>query len=292
MNLPQKAILVITMSLFSSCGTKQTPPDPSVLVTAEHNFAAMAVEKGTRAAFLQFAADDAVMFVPGPVLVKEHYETAKDSPGRLSWQPIYAEISSGGDLGWTTGPWEWRSQMASDTPQYFGHYNTIWRLQPDSTWKFVVDFGVAHGPYQAATTPPTLRVLDCPEQVTNLPATVAREELLQLEYTFAAASAAEGLIAAYLPRMADDIRICRVGMVPLQGTDAALALLGSVDGVTTWEPLHVEVARNGDLGYVFGSGTVTVDTNAVKVSFMHIWRKDGNGVWKLALDVQSPLVSE
>jgi ketosteroid isomerase-like protein len=291
MNLPQKAILVMTMSLFTGCGTQQTPPDPSILVTTEHNFAAMAVERGTRAAFLQFAADDAVMFVPGPVLVKEHYETAKDSPGRLSWQPIYAEISSGGDLGWTTGPWEWYAQTA-DTPQYFGHYNTIWRLQPDSTWKFVVDFGVAHGPYQAATTPPTLRVLDCPEQVTSLPATVAREELLQLEYTFAAASAAEGLTAAYLPRIADDVRICRVGMVPLQGTDAALALLGSVDGVTTWEPLHVEVARNGDLGYVFGSGTVTVATNAVKVSFMHIWRKDGNGVWKLALDVQSPLVSE
>jgi ketosteroid isomerase-like protein len=291
MNLPQKAILVMTISLLTGCGTQQTPPDPSILVTAEHNFAAAAAARGMRDAFLEFSADDAVMFVPEPVKVKDHYGTVPKRPGYLTWQPIYAEISSSGDLGWTTGPWEFRPEKATDTPVAYGEYNTIWRLQPDSSWKFVVDFGVAHGPYQAATTPPTLRVLDCSAQVTSLPPTVAREELLQLEYTFAAASAAEGLTAAYLPRMANDVRICRVGMVPLLGTDAALTLLGSVDGVTTWEPLHVEVARNGDLGYVFGSGTVTVGTNAVKFSFMHIWRRGVEGVWKLALDVQTPILT-
>ena len=232
------------------------------------------------------------MFAPEAVRVKEHYMGATKRPGLLSWQPVYAEIASGGDMGWTTGPWEWRPQTAADTPQAYGEYNTIWKRQPDSTWKFVLDFGVAHGPHLIKPPQLSLKALDFPSEKNRIATSAAREELIQLEYTFSAASAAEGLTAAYLPRLADDVRMYRMGQVPLQGVDAASALLSSVDGVQTWKVQHADVARNSDLGYTFGVGSLAASHGISKLSFMHIWRRNAEGLWKLALDVQIPLPTE
>ncbi len=292
MNLTRKAILVMTISILTGCGAKQTPPDPMVLVVNERSFAAAAAEKGMRDAFIEFSSDDAVMFAPEAVRVKEHYQNASKRPGLLSWQPIYAEIASGGDMGWTTGPWEYRPQTANDTPVAWGEYNTIWQRQADSTWKFVLDFGTAHGPHQGQPPQLVLKALDFPEQKNRVATNVGREELIQLEYTFSSASASEGPTAAYLARISDDIRIYRIGEPPAQGVNAASAFLGSVDGTMTWKVQHADVSANSDLGYTFGVTTLAAPQGTFQFSFMHIWRRNVAGLWKLALDIQIPLLSE
>lgn len=77
---------------------------------AEKAFARESVEKGMRTAFLDALSDDGVVFDPGSGTQngKEVWQAKKDSAAILDWQPILAVVATSGDLGYTTGPWNYR----------------------------------------------------------------------------------------------------------------------------------------------------------------------------------------
>src|ERR1043166_776999 len=78
------------------------------LVEMEHAFAKAAATKGTRDAFLEFLADDGIIFQPAPVNGKKYWTERQPRKGLLSWEPAFGAVSGAGDLGYTTGPWEFR----------------------------------------------------------------------------------------------------------------------------------------------------------------------------------------
>src|SRR4030095_2545307 len=112
------------------------------LVQMERDFARSAATKGTRDAFLEFIADDGILFQPGPVNGKKFWTERQPRKGLLSWEPIFADVSRAGDLGYTTGPWEFRPNGPDDQPVAFGQYFTIWKKQTDGSWKAALDRGV------------------------------------------------------------------------------------------------------------------------------------------------------
>ena len=285
----QLAITFLLLAIIISCGTQQPPPDPMVLVNIENAFGAAAANKGLRDAFLEYSADQAVMFVPGVVRVKDHYGPAPKRPGFLSWHPLYAEIASSGDLGWTTGPWEWGQDSTGKSFQATGNYITIWKRQADSTWKFVLDVGVAHLAPMAQFPAPLLRALDRPNERQQIDPGLGREQLLEAEYAFRSASISEGLVAAYQAWMTEDFRYYRMGGRPIQGVDSVTAALSQSVGTCSWEVDHAEVSQNSDLGYTYGLSTLSDSQDTLRFSFMRIWRRNIEGVWKVGLDIQVPL---
>src|SRR5262245_51009985 len=88
--------------------------DLDSLVAAERAFARASKDKGIREAFLEYLADDSIVFRPRAVSGRKWYQDRPESGGHLSWEPAFAEISRGGDLGYTTGPWSFR---AKDAPE-------------------------------------------------------------------------------------------------------------------------------------------------------------------------------
>jgi ketosteroid isomerase-like protein len=288
MKTVQRAVAVSILAILAGCGTQQPPPDPMVLVNSEQAFGATAAQKGMRDAFLEFSTDEAVMFVPGVIRVKDLYGPAEPRPGLLVWHPLYAEIASSGDLGWTTGPWEWGQDMSGQSFQATGNYITIWRRQPDSTWKFVLDVGVAHRSPMAQYPAPTLRVLDRPSERQRVEPGLGRQQLLEAEYSFRSASVSEGMAAAYQPRMTEDVRYYRMGMLPIHGIDSVTAALSRSVGTYSWEVDYAEVSLNSDLGYTYGSSSLSDGTGSLKFSFIRIWRRNIEGIWKVALDIHIP----
>src|SRR4051794_32833163 len=113
------------------------------LVEMEHAFAKAAAAKGTRDAFIEFLADDGIIFQPGPVNGKKFWTERQPRKGLLSWEPVFADVSRAGDLGYTTGPWEFRPNGPDDQPAAFGQYFTIWKKQSGGDWKAVLDRGVS-----------------------------------------------------------------------------------------------------------------------------------------------------
>lgn len=59
----------------------------------------------------------------------------------LTWEPLRAQGSDDGTLGYTVGRYESRTLLASDTTIARGMYVSIWRRQPDGSLKVVMDLG-------------------------------------------------------------------------------------------------------------------------------------------------------
>jgi len=58
------------------------------------------------------------------------------------WRPEIVELSGDGTLGMTRGPWTMKGKGPDGKPfERSGTFNSIWRRQPDGSWKIVFDMG-------------------------------------------------------------------------------------------------------------------------------------------------------
>jgi hypothetical protein len=56
--------------------------------------------------------------------------------------PNTQKISSSNDFGYTTGPWKYYANTLKDDPLAKGHFITVWHLNNNGVWKFLIDFGI------------------------------------------------------------------------------------------------------------------------------------------------------
>jgi len=99
------------------------------------------------AAFSGFAAPDAAKagsegkFLFGPEAIYSLF--AKREPAQLgpAWRPEWGSIAASYDLGFTLGPAWPRHAGAIQAPpaEPTGRYFTIWKRQPNGTWRYLVD---------------------------------------------------------------------------------------------------------------------------------------------------------
>lgn len=264
--------------------------DVSALLRSEKAFGELAVQKGTRTAFLAYLAEGSILFRPGPVDARAWYAGRPESPGILSWEPAYAEMAGACDLGYTTGPWEFRKGGSREEPVAFGDYVTIWRRLPDGAWKVAVDTGIQHQKPSARIMPsPDLdggdRVCTEPPKPADTQAEI--DSLIREDAVFSEDSAARGVKAAFQSRGAEEIRLLREDAFPIVGLKAALALLGSVGGTLTWKPAGAAVSASRDLGYTYGLTKLVTgegSSPSEEGAYLRVWRRDPEGRWKVVLD--------
>jgi ketosteroid isomerase-like protein len=118
-----------------------TASDFDDMVAAERAFAADAVARTTREAFLAALAPDAVVFDPGPAEGQRVWTARAPNKHRLEWAPAMAELSAGGDLGYIVGPWRFTPEGAA-APAATGWFVTVWKKQADGRWRVLVDHGL------------------------------------------------------------------------------------------------------------------------------------------------------
>lgn len=136
--------LLIGLAACSSPEERQKEARKEILST-DRAFSAMSAEKGMREAFLYYAAQDVVKLQDGryPVIGKEQLERSFagiiDTMVRLTWEPVKAEASLSGDMGYTFGNYELYDFNLGQI--LYGNYVTIWRKEKDGTWRWVLDGG-------------------------------------------------------------------------------------------------------------------------------------------------------
>jgi hypothetical protein len=135
--------------LLVTAGPADPPTPLRALVDAELAFAAHTAAHGIQDGFLAYLADGSIIFRPSPVAARPVYAGLKPSPALLVWYPSYAWISRGGDLGYTTGPWESFKARGEKTPTGSGYFISLWRKQPDGSFKVELDAGVSHAAHYA-----------------------------------------------------------------------------------------------------------------------------------------------
>jgi len=257
------------------------------LVQMERDFAKAAATKGTRDAFLEFLADDGILFQPGPVNGKKYWTDRPARKGLLSWQPLFADVSRAGDLGYTTGPWEFRPNGPDDNPVAFGQYFTIWKKQGDGSWKAALDRGVP------SDKPIAARIVQFPiddERITavQVDQVRGRQQLFALENELNAIVGKKGIVTGFEQSLAEDARILRPNVNPVIGKEAALVLWSSYAGTLSWQPARADISVSGDLGYAYGTFELKKSATVVeRGSYVRVWKKI-TGAWRIVVDVSSP----
>jgi len=199
------------------------------MVDTERAFAKMSEDQGVRPAFLAYIADDGILFRPtavnGKQWFKEHPAPASDKRPLLSWQPTFADISLATDMGYTTGPWQFKADIHDEKPVAWGNFLTVWKKQADNSWKFVIDLGISNPQPDhvdpAWQAPPNYG----PGRGGSITGKTMRNVLLDLEREFSKDSATHGAQSAFQKYAFADVRLFRNGNQPFVGKGNAVAAL-------------------------------------------------------------------
>ncbi len=142
---------------------REDPVDAATaaLLQVDRDFAKTGVAKNLDA-FMSYLAEDVRFYSAGVMRTgklpfREGWAKGFADPNwTITWAPLYAEAAQSADLGYTTGSFEIHDKSSDGTPVVRkGSYVTIWRKQPDGSWKVALDMGSFVPPKPAAPSAAT-----------------------------------------------------------------------------------------------------------------------------------------
>lgn len=235
------------------------------LADAENAFARYALEHNTREAFLKYMDTGAVVFDKGDIQkAKQVWEAKQVTPGKLLWSPSFAVISTAGDLGITTGPWEYKATAdLKDTALASGAFMTVW-IKKDNQYKWIADMGITHNQKNPRTSGVSSVELNHVERTTY----DAARYMMSAENNFITAYNTSGK-EAYNTVADNDIHLLNPGQLPVHGIYSLDAALVNMSGKIRFQAVASGISKDGDLGYVYGYAT----ENGNKGNYLRIWRR-------------------
>lgn len=255
------------------------------LVDAELAFARMGAQRGVRAAFLAYFADDGVVFEPAPVRLRETW-SARPAPAdplafRLEWTPAHAGVAHSGDLGYTTGP----SRVSAATqPNVVRHgvFFSVWERRRNGAWQVVLDVGITTpGAVDFAALGPAPR----PGFQGASNAAAERARLLAREAHTGAGGA--GITpAGYARLVTSDVRLHRDARLPAASRADVAAAVAQTMARVVWTPIDARISAAADMAVTFGRYREIDHGRRVREGYYaHLWLRDRRGAWRLAYDI-------
>jgi len=230
------------------------------LVDTDQRFAQRAEQAGRTAAFLEFLAQDSVVFRSGPVDAIELYSTTAfaQEASQIAWKAHYVDVSAARDLGLSAGP----LTIFGDTGAGFGHLISIWRYV-DASWQLMADITVNIPGFLSLDVEPNFAdTLPLIEETAN-PRSVG-----VMENTVQSLIDADELYGrwAFL-----DTQLATTNPISLNNVGAYLS-------------------QSKEMGYTYGTMQADNGESAegFEASYMRLWRFNRSGEWRIAVEVLSP----
>ncbi|HMJ09077.1 MAG TPA: hypothetical protein VK468_08730 [Pyrinomonadaceae bacterium] len=278
----KKLLIWIFIALMAGTGFAQT--DLQKLVETEKAFAAMAAEKGIKQAFLANMSGDAVIFQPDKVNGIQYWTARGESKGSLVWTPNYADVSSNGIIGYTTGNWEFRNDPKDAAPAAYGEFITVWQKGADGQYRFNVDIGVGHDK-------PAMYSTDLAAPAYPASANEKNSSAADTANRFFEIAAQSGTAKAYQTYAAGQVRSFREGAFPMIGKDKLVSFIRKAKAKTVMAKRTVFFG-SADIAYVTNTYTQTKPDNTVEHgNFMQIWKLI-DGRWQIVLDIFKPITEK
>lgn len=282
-----KTLAALLAFLFCVNAFAQTQTDLQKLVATEMAFAKTAELKGTKSAFLEFLADDGIIFVPAETSGKSFWKDRSESPAILSWSPTWADVSSDGNLGYTTGGWESRPRGKTGKATTFGQYASVWRKEPDGGFKAVLDIGVSFD------KPALKTVWKAPKDA------AAGEKSVKTQVDLGMLTdiySKKLLSSGYFNHLAEDVIVLRDKRQPFVGKKQAFVEIEKLDRELPPDGflnLSAKTSKNyGNLMYSWGVYQLTLkDKSIAKWNFAQVWKFRDNR-WQIVLDVFTRIPAE
>jgi ketosteroid isomerase-like protein len=277
LKLPGCLLLVV---IYSSVFGQEKNNFLASLIATEYAFSSSAGDIGINNAFLAYIADDGILFKPNPVNGKEFLlNSGSSSAGNLKWFPVYAAVSQNGDLGFTTGPWEYSINEHGSTNASYGNYCTVWERKTDGDWLFVIDFGIQNE--KPNSLPPRLKTSR------NYSARPIKNELNKKEDPAELFELDKQLKSdSYVNHLCPDSRFLRDGFFPFIGAGDISAYIFGNETYCCFKPDGGKISLSNDFGFTYGKYENTNVKKNIKEQFnyLHIWKKEGKQ-WIILADI-------
>lgn len=275
--------LTLPVVLFAAPALAQTP-DAAPIVAAERAFAADAPSMGIAGSFNKWSVPEAIVIGGGQAQrIGEAYPDGPrpaDEP-LLEWWPNFAGIARSGDLGFTTGG-------VAVNGRRTGHYFTVWKKQPDGSWRWVYDGGSGASaadvpgpdsePVILPVGPQLLQVVTSmdrppPPMAPDWAMTRVREQEAAL-----ARAAVTDQKAAHLAAMADNGRLYVAPRPPAIGRDAFAEALDGWPATFRFGPTEGGgQSQYGDLVWTYGPAAWTRDGQERTGHYVRLWQRQEGG---------------
>lgn len=115
------------------------------ILAVEAGFQQMVKDSGVAAAFIHYAAPDAVihrndLLVVGRDAIIKYMANSKMDSIVFTWKADFIDASDDGTLGYSYGKYTFTAvDREGDAVSSSGVFHTIWRRQPSGEWRFVWD---------------------------------------------------------------------------------------------------------------------------------------------------------
>ena len=261
------ALAALGLSGAASAGPVQQLQD------AERGFVQAVAQSGIAAGFRQFAAPDAVMFLPDPIPAGPALAAARWG-GELVWRPQYVGVAPSGDLAFTLGP-----SLAKAGPRVSGGvYLSIWRRGLDGAWRWAVDHGVDMPPgvWSAPPQPVTILATEPPPGPPSAEGIREADGALNVALPRDAAS-------AFAARIDEEGIVVRTNRPLAAGRRKALALAMEAPAIQEAHTMNGAVSTDGAFGYTYGRARWSTPTGPQLAYYVRVWRLTPQG-WRLLVD--------
>jgi len=136
---------------------KEANLSPTLLnvINTERAFSKYSMEQNRLGAFYNYIDDKGIAISGGTTpRFKENYSKALADLNEkkeavpslprttLEWEPFFAYLSQSEDYAFDYGPYTYTEYDATGGKKlYYGYFITVWKKQPDNSWKFIMDCG-------------------------------------------------------------------------------------------------------------------------------------------------------
>jgi ketosteroid isomerase-like protein len=258
----------------------------TALIKAEHDFAQTAFETSIRNAFLANLDSNGVLFDHGkPINGIAAYTPVPDRrTDLLSWYPIVAHVSSSGDLGFTSGPYQFFAERGKE-PVGSGYFFSIWKKNAAGHFKLMLDGGVAasknhadafkSNPRPDSTAYDFLRMNPSPKTKDAGP--------WEAELAFVATAASDPQ-EAYKQYLAEHSLMLRNDQHAGLSKPVNLSIIAREQNVVyQFKKTGQGISQNGDLAYCYGEATLTTGQEARRGFFVRVWHFQQDA-WKIVTE--------
>ena len=288
-------VFLLVILVVGGNETRGQSSDLSSLVQTERLFARTCGEKGIRASFLEFFADDAIAFLPEPANYKAAVKNRPAPDPRLvtlEWEPQAGGVASSGDIGYTTGPSVRTDNTAPGKPVHYGLYFSVWKKQAGGTWKVAVDIGVSTPAQSTRFGVPfkELKWRPFPIQHREQLSTDGQATIMSLDTDLSKSCSSLGATEGYLSCVDNESMLYCENSMPITGSDSIRAYLANKSDTAAWHPLGGGISSAADLGYSYGSYEYAGGGSSVeKGYYLHVWKRTSPDSWKIVADVMNPI---
>jgi len=148
-SLKIKSFLSLVAVLISFASISQSNPSKDMVEEirkTEKQFETDLNKMGVAFAFEKYAAPNAVIkrqndtLIYGPKAIQLFYSNDTYKNAKAFWAPDYIDVSQDGTMAYTYGKYQWKmTGKSGEALEYHGIFHTVWKRQPDGTWKYVWD---------------------------------------------------------------------------------------------------------------------------------------------------------